>query len=128
MAGHKIDVGDVEPDSGFVGSPPATIRAGRQVREDTEKPDSLNTRLLAKAQVLSDNLFETRKGLREVSGEPVKSSKLSQVERKTQYKELIASQEMLFSALAGAAIVGRDGKLRISTAMVDAFRELSDAS
>ncbi len=89
--------------------------------------DSLNTRLLAKAKLLSDRLFERRKELGKSLGEPVKSDKLSQTERKTQYKELIASQEMLFNSLAGAAIVGRDGKLRISTAMVDAFKELSDA-
>jgi hypothetical protein len=77
--------------------------------------------------MLSDRLFERRKDLRKELGEPLKSSKLSQAERKAQYKELIASQEMLFNSLAGAAIVGRDGRLRISTAMIEAFRELSDA-
>ena len=92
---------------------------------DIEKPDSLNTRLLAKARLLSDRLFERRKELGKALGEPVKSDKLSQTERKTQYKELIASQEMLFNSIAGAAIVGRDGKLRISTKMVEAFKELS---
>ncbi len=90
------------------------------------EPDSLNTRLLAKAQLLSDRLFERRKELGKTLGEPVKSGKLSSTERKTQYKELLASKEMLFNSLAGAAIVGRDGRLRISTKMVDAFVELSD--
>jgi hypothetical protein len=77
--------------------------------------------------MLSDRLFERRKELAKSLGEPVKGQQLSSTERKTQYKELIASQEMLFNSIAGAAIVGRDGKLRISTKMVDAFRELSDA-
>ena len=94
--------------------------------EHPPEPDSLNTRLLAKAQALSDNLFERRKELNKTLGEPVKSSKLSQVERKTQYKELIASREILFNSIAGAAIVGQDGRLRISTKMVEAFRELKD--
>ncbi len=89
-------------------------------------PDSLNTRLLAKAKLLSDRLFERRKELAKSLGEPVKGQKLSSTERKTQYQELIASQEMLFNSIAGAAIVGRDGKLRISTRMIDAFRELSN--
>ncbi len=93
--------------------------------EHPPTPDSLNTRLLTKAKLLSDSLFERRKDLGKALGEPVKSEKLSQEERKTQYKELIASQEMLFNSLAGAAIVGRDGKLRISNKMIDAFKELS---
>ncbi|KKL14550.1 hypothetical protein LCGC14_2514510, partial [marine sediment metagenome] len=58
-------------------------------------------------------------------GNPIKSEKLSKDERKAQYKEMIASREILFNSLAGAALVGKDGRLRISTAMVDAFRELS---
>jgi hypothetical protein len=94
--------------------------------EHPPTPDSLNTRLLTKAKMLSDSLFERRKELGKSLGEPVKSDKLSQAERKTQYKELISSQEMLFNSLAGAAIVGRDGRLRISTKMVEAFVELSD--
>lgn len=89
------------------------------------EPDSLNERLQAKAKMLSDRLFERRRELGKTLGEPLKSSQLSAEERKTQYKELVASRELLFNALAGAAIVGRDGKLRISTAMVDAFKELS---
>ena len=93
--------------------------------EQPPTPDSLNTRLLTKAQMLSDRLFERRKELRKQLGEPLKSSKLSPTERKTQYRELIASPEMLFNALAGAAIVGRAGELRLSTSMVDAFTELS---
>ncbi len=93
--------------------------------EHPPTPDSLNTRLLAKATMLSDRLFERRKELGKTLGEPVKGQKLPQEERKTQYKELIASQEMLFNSIAGAAIVGRDGKLRISTKMIDAFKELS---
>jgi hypothetical protein len=88
---------------------------------------SFNARHFAKAKMLSDSLMERRKELGKAVGEPLKSSELSKKERKTQYKELIASREMLFNSIAGAAIVGRDGKLRISTKMVDAFRELSDA-
>ncbi len=113
-----------EGEDGFV-STPTSVRAGRQRRDDTEKPDSLNTRLLTKAKMLSDRLFERRKELSKSLGEPIKGSKLSSKERKIQYQELIASQEMLFNSIAGAAIVGRDGKLRISTKMIDAFRELS---
>ena len=109
MPKEKIEVGDVGPDAGFIGQPPATIRAGRQKREDTEKPDSLSTRNQAKAKMLADRLFERRSALHKAAGEPFKSSKLSQSERKQQYQELIASQEMLFNSIAGAAIVGRDG-------------------
>ena len=89
-----------------------------------DQPDSLDARLQAKATMLSDRLFERRKELAKSLGAPVKSE---EIDRKTQYKELIASREMLFNSIAGAAIVGRDGKLRISTKMVDAFVELSDA-
>jgi len=88
------------------------------------EPDSLNTRLQIKAQLLSDRLFERRKELGKTLGEPLESSQLSPTERKQQYIDLISSRELLFNSLAGAAIVGRDGKLRISTAMVDAFIEL----
>ena len=88
------------------------------------EPDSLNTRLMAKAQLLSDRLFERRKELAKSLGDPVKGQKLSAPDRKQQYKDMISSPEMLFNALAGAAIVGRDGQLRISTAMVDAFKKL----
>jgi hypothetical protein len=124
MPREKIDV--PEGESGFVSPPPKPIRVGRQKREDTEKPDSLNTRLLTKAKMLSDSLMERRRELGKTVGEPVKSDKLSEAERKTQYTELIASQEMLFNSLAGTAIVGRDGRLRISTKMVEALVELSD--
>ena len=123
MPREKIEVG-VQPGTGFVSSPPKPIRVGRQKREDTEKPDSLSSRLLAKATMLSDRLFERRKELRKSLGEPIKGAKLPKSKRQTQYKELIASREMLFNSIAGAAIVGRTGELRISTAMVDAFVEL----
>ena len=123
MAREQIPV--PESEDGFVGPPPTPIRVGRQRRDDTEKPDSLDSRLMAKATMLSDRLFERRKELRKSLGQPIKGEKLSQAERKQQYTELIASQEMLFNSIAGAAIVGRDGKLRISTRMIDAFRELS---
>ncbi len=93
--------------------------------EHPPTPDSLNTRLMTKAKMLSDSLMERREALGKSLGEPVKSDKLSQEERKTQYKELIASPEMLFNSLAGAAIIGRDGRLRISNKMIDAFVELS---
>ncbi|KKM99742.1 hypothetical protein LCGC14_1144900 [marine sediment metagenome] len=89
--------------------------------------DTLNARLQAKAKLLSDRLFERRKELGKSLGEPLKSNEIDSKERSAQYKELIASQEMLFNSIAGAAIVGRDGKLRLSTKMVDAFVELSDA-
>ncbi len=89
-------------------------------------PDSLSTRLLAKAELLSDRLFERRAELGKSLGEPVKSNQLSSKERKTQYKELISSKELLWNSLPGAASVGRAGRLRISTKMVDAFKELAD--
>ncbi len=90
-----------------------------------QQPDSLSERQMVKARMLADSLMERRRNLAEAAGDPIKSEKLSSTERKTQYQELIASQEMLFNSIAGAAIVGRDGKLRLSTSMVDAFRELS---
>ena len=124
MLHEKIPV--PEGEDGFVGPPPTPVRAGRQKREDVDKPDSLNTRLMAKAQLLSDRLFERRKELAKSLGEPVKGEELSSTNRKQQYKDMLSSPEMLFNALAGAAIVGRDGKLRISTKMVEAFVELAD--
>jgi len=124
MAREKLEV--PEDADGPIGPSSKPIGVGRQKREDTKKPDSLNTRLMAKAQLLSARLFERRKELGKTLGEPVKSDTLSRTERKQQYKELIASQEMLFNSIAGASIVGRDGRLRISTKMVDAFVELSD--
>ena len=92
-----------------------------------QQPISLNAKLQIKAEALSDRLFERRRALHKTMGEPLKSGQLSATERKAQYKELTASNEMLIKALAGAAIVGRDGRLRISNSMVDAFKELSDA-
>lgn len=92
-----------------------------------QQPDSLNTKLQTKAKMLSDSLFARRRSLHKTMGESFSSAELSPTERLKQYKELTASPEMLIKALAGAAIVGRDGRLRISTAMVDAFTELSDA-
>ncbi len=127
MAKEKIEVGDVGPDAGFVGQPPATIRVGRQKREDTEKPDSLSARLVVKAQMLADRLMERREALGKQLGPPIKGDKLSKKEQKQQYQDLISSRELLFNSIAGAAIVGRDGRLRISTKMVEAFVELSDA-
>ena len=125
MAREKIPVTDDE--DGFVGPPPTPVRAGRQKREDKlPEPDSLNTRLMAKAQLLSDRLFERRKELAKSLGDPVKGQKLSSPDRKQQYKDMISSPEMLFNALAGAAIVGSGGELRISTKMVTAFRDLRD--
>ncbi len=90
-----------------------------------QPPSSLSERQMVKARMLADSLMERRQNLAKAAGDPIKSEKLSSTERKTQYKELIASQEMLFNSIAGAAIVGRDGKLRISTKMIDAFKELS---
>ena len=91
------------------------------------QPDSLTDRLQVKAQLLSDSLYNRRGELQKKLGDPLKANELPPVERKKQYQELISSNELLIKALAGAAIVGRDGRLRISTAMVDAFVELSDA-
>ena len=88
------------------------------------EPNSLDERLQAKARLLSDRLFERRGELAKAAGNPINSE---EIDRKTQYKELIASREMLYNSFAGAAIVGRDGKLRISTKMVDSLVELSDA-
>ena len=92
-----------------------------------QQPNDLNTKLQVKAQMLSDSLYERRASLHKTMGEPLKSGELSATERKQQYTDLISSREMLIGALAGAAIVGRDGRLRLSTKMVDAFVELSDA-
>ncbi len=89
-----------------------------------QEPDSLNARNQAKAKLLSDRLFDRRASLRKVAGEPFSADQLSPTERKKQYDELISSNTMLFNSIAGAAIVGRDGRLRLSTAMVDAFIEL----
>ena len=60
-------------------------------------------------------------------GESFGSMELSPAERKAQYKEMISSRQLLIKALAGAAIIGRDGRLRISNKMVDAFKELHGA-
>lgn len=115
-----------EEDDGLVIRPPETIKTGRQPREPVDKPATLDERLQAKARLLSDRLFERRQELGKTLGDPLKSEKLSPTERKQQYTDLISSNEMLMSALAGAAVVGRDGRLRLSTKMVDAFIELSD--
>lgn len=90
------------------------------------QPDSLSTKLQVKARVLSDRLFERRGSLLKTAGEPHLSSQLPATERKKQYTDLISSPELLINAIAGASIIGKDGRLRISTAMVDAFAELSD--
>ena len=89
-----------------------------------EKPDSLNPRLQTKAKLLSDRLFDRRKELGKALGEPLKGGQLSSSMKKQRYTDLISSQGMLFNALAGAAIVGRTGELRLSTKMVEAFVEL----
>lgn len=89
------------------------------------QPDSLSTKLQVKAEMLSDRLYERRGELHKRMGESLLSTELSPTERLQQYRDLVSSKEMLIKALAGAAIVGRDGRLRISTAMVDAFVELS---
>ena len=92
-----------------------------------QQPNDLNTKLQVKAQLLSDSLFGRRAALHKTMGEPLKSDQLSPTERVQQYKDLISSREMLIGAIAGAAIVGRDGRLRLSTKMIDAFVELSGA-
>ncbi len=114
-----------QEDEGLVGPPPTPVTAGHQKRVDTKKPDSLSARNQVKAQVLSDSLFERRANLQKAAGEPFGAHELSPTERKQQYTDMISSNQMLMSALAGAAIIGRDGRLRISTKMVDAFVELS---
>jgi hypothetical protein len=115
---------NVEPAYIPVGAP---IKAGKHPKKAKKAPGSLNERHLVKAQMLSDSLFKRRGELLKQAGEPFKSGQLTATERKTQYKEMIASPELLMKALSGAAIVGRDGRLRISNKMVDAFRELSGA-
>ena len=116
-----------EEDDGIVIRSPKTIRTGRQPQEKVGPPDSLNTKLQVKAQMLSDSLYERRKSLHKTMGESFASTELPPTERLQQYKDMISSKEMLIGAIAGAAIVGRDGRLRLSTKMVDAFVELSDA-
>ena len=121
MAG---DTARQEDESGFI-APPKPIKVGRQKPEDMEKPISLSGRNMAKAKRLSDNLLERRRSLHKTMGEPFKGAQLSDVDRKRQYKDVISSRDILMNALVGAAIIGRDGRLRIRTDMVDAFRELS---
>ncbi|KKL57662.1 hypothetical protein LCGC14_2233180 [marine sediment metagenome] len=123
MAKTKIDVGDVEPGAGFVGPPAKPLVAGRQKREPREvKPQTLSERQLVKARMLSDNLMERRRALVKETGNPFGSGpKMDDKERRLQYQELISSREMLFNAIAGAALVGKDGRLRLSNKMVDAF-------
>ena len=91
-----------------------------------KRPTTLNAKLMHKARSLADVLIERRANLSETVGEPFKSSELSPTERKKQYRELISSRELLMGALTGAAIIGRDGRLRISNKMLDAFIELGD--
>ena len=126
MPKPKIAVGAVESGSGLVGPPSKPILAGRQKRKPRDaKPQTLNERLLLKAQMLTDNLMERRLTLAKATGNPIGSGpKMDDKERKTQYQELISSPEMLFNAIAGASIVGKDGRLRLSNRMVDAFVEL----
>lgn len=91
-----------------------------------QEPDSLSGRNQVKAKLLSDRLWDRRASLRKAAGEPFSAEQLSPTERKQQYIDMISSKDLLFNSLAGAAIVGRDGKLRISTTMVNAFIELGD--
>lgn len=86
--------------------------------------ETLNDRLQKKAKALSDSLFLRRKTLLKPVEEPLKGMQLSPTEKKKQYQELVVSKELLINALAGAAIVGSDGQLRIRTDMVDAMIEL----
>ena len=126
MAKEKIDVGPVDSGSGLVGPPSKPLVAGRQPRKKKDaKPQTLSERQLVKARMLSDNLMERRRALAQETGNPFGSGpKMDDKERKTQYQELISSPEMLFNAIAGASIVGKDGRLRLSNRMVDAFVEL----
>jgi len=122
----KIAVGDVGPDSGFVGSPSKPIVVGKQKRKvQAEKPNTLSERQQFKAQMLADNLMERRRNLAKETGNPFGSGpKMTDKERKAQYRELISSRELLFGSIAGASIVGKDGRLRLSNKMVQAFVEL----
>ena len=95
---------------------------------DKAAQDSLNERNKTKAKMLSDSLFLRRQALHKSMGEPFESGQLTAPERKAQYKEMIASPELIMNAVAGAAIVGKDGRLRLSKQMVEAMVELSDAS
>ena len=111
----------------YTSTKPSAVKAGKHPTKSTDQPGTINERHLAKAQMLSDSLYERRGSLHKSMGEPFKSGQLSATERKTQYQEMLASPELLLKAISGAAIVGRDGRLRLSTKMVDAFVELSDA-
>ena len=119
------DAKQPEDESGFI-SPSKPIKVGRHKPEKEEKPGTLNERLTHQAQALSDNLFERRGGLRKTVGEPFKGAQLSAADRKQQYRVMISSKELLTQALVGAAIIGRDGALRIRNDMVTAFLELSE--
>ena len=91
-----------------------------------QQPDSLSTKLQVKAQMISDSLYNRRESLHETMGGALKETGLPPTERLQQYRDMISSKEMLIKAIADAATVGRDGRLRLSTKMVDAFVELSD--
>ena len=118
------DAKQPEDTSGFI-APPKPIKVGRHKAEKAEKPGTLNERLMHQAQALSDSLFERRGSLRKAVGEPFKGAELSATDRKAQYTVMISSKELLTQALVGAAIIGRDGRLRIRTDMVEAFKELA---
>ena len=107
-----------QEEDGFV-----ELHPGKKYREAQA---SLNERHQTKAKMLSDSLFLRRQSLHKSMGEPFESGQLSATERHAQYKEMIASPELIMNAIAGAAIVGKDGRLRLSKQMVDAFVELSD--
>ncbi len=116
-----------EEDDGFIAPPSQPIKVGHRVQENTEeKPDTLSARLQLKAKTLADRLFERRAALNDHAKESYKSTKLSPEEKKQQYKDMISSNTLLMSALAGAAIIGKDGRLRISNKMVSAFKNLAD--
>ena len=126
MPKAKIDVGDVSPDSGFVGPPSKPIVVGKQKRKvQAEKPNTLSERQQFKAQMLADNLMERRRSLAKETGNPFGSgARMTDKERRAQYRELIGSRELLFNSIAGASMVGKDGRLRLSNKMVQAFVEL----
>ena len=89
-------------------------------------PQTLNERLAAKVTLLTERLYERRKALLENTRDSFQSTEVSLEERREQYQVLRASPALMLKGLAGASIIGKDGRLRISNKMLDALTELSN--
>ena len=116
-------------------TPPPPVEAGIvQLRpkargeKPTSHPASLNERLQAKVTLLIEHLYERRKGLLAGAGESFRSEELSFAERKEQYRALRSSPTLLLKTLASNAIVGSDGRLRLTNKILDALVEMSDTN